>query len=174
MILCLSIHIHSTNDHKDKKEFLKTLWAKRGIYGQIIVHLYDTATDVGVLVEWYRLAYDTVDYESIDMVLMFWISLCLQLFYRVALSLIAAIATWNVNYKWEMAAFTDCCLGFWDLYIIKTVYRSLKCDEDEPNAKQKAIQLLEAILEALPQVCIQCKVSPPLAVLSPLSVLHRV
>eukprot|EP01084_Bolivina_argentea_P032369 59875_1 len=55
LLVVLALYIHVTEQHDNKKSFLKSLWCKRGIYGQIFVHLYDTATDLGVLIEWYLL-----------------------------------------------------------------------------------------------------------------------
>ena len=82
LVIILSIYIHTTENYDNKKAFLKAVWARKGIYGQILVHLYDTATDIGVLIQWGTLAYDENDYESIDMHVMFWTSIGFLIFYR--------------------------------------------------------------------------------------------
>ena len=152
LVLVLSIHIHKTEEYENKKDFIKAVWARRGIYGQILVHLYDTATDIGVLVEWGRLAYDNQDYESLDMHIMFWTSIGFLIFYRFLSSIFAIVAARN-TFSSASILFRDFCLGIWDFYIIKTVYESLKFRHQEPTPQQKAIQLLESIFESLPQVC---------------------
>ena len=47
------------------KSFLKELWSYRSIYGAVIVHFYDTATDIGILIYWYKLMIDEQD-ENIN------------------------------------------------------------------------------------------------------------
>ena len=160
LVIILSIYIHKNEQHKNKKEFLKAVWTRKGIYGQILVHLYDTATDIGVLIEWGTLAYDDNDYNSIDMYIMFWTSIGFLIFYRLV-SVIFSIVVEDDdnNYVWyepqfyaKVNVWKSMCLGFWDMYIIKTVYESLKYHHEEPTPQQKAIQLMESIFESLPQV----------------------
>ena len=153
----MSIYVHKTGDHDNKKDFLKAVWSRKGIYLQVLVHLYDTATDIGVLIEWYRLAYDDIDYESINMKIMFWTSVTFLYIYRLVLMKFGIEIT-----KSMMAHYLDdvpsrryylhACLGLWDMYIIKTVYDTLKNGYQEATAQQKVIQLLESIFESLPQV----------------------
>ena len=151
LVIMLSIHIHKTENYDSISKLLPAVWAKRAIYGQILVHLYDTATDIGVLVEWGILAYDDTDYYSIDMRTMFFASIGFLIFYRLISILLATIrSTQEAESSWEL--FGDCCLGLVDMYIIKTVYQSLKKGDNEVTPQQKLIQLLEAIFESLPQV----------------------
>ena len=94
-----------------------------------------------------------VDYESIDMVIMVFSSIGFLLFYRLILVFIAIR-------KDDEAGGGDCTpddlyLSILDMYIIKTIYLSLKHDVEEPTPQQKVIQLLESIFESLPQVCLR-------------------
>ena len=66
MLIIISIHLHKTEDYDSKHNFLEAVWSRKGIFGQVLVHLYDTATDIGVLIEWGRLAYDGTNYQFID------------------------------------------------------------------------------------------------------------
>ena len=54
----------------------------------MLVHFYDTATDLGVVYYWYTLMIDEqngIDYESIDAETFFWCGITFLLFYRVCL-----------------------------------------------------------------------------------------
>eukprot|EP01083_Nonionella_stella_P205875 749310_1 len=140
-------------DHHSKKSFLKALWKKKGIYGHVLVHLYDTATDVGVLVQWGIYANQEshgTNIETLDMNLLFWTSMGFVIFYRLTSSLIGC-------YSSESRC--GCCfnafLGLIDMYVLEVIYGALVDDAVEPTIKQKTIQLTEAILEALPQVVLQ-------------------
>eukprot|EP01083_Nonionella_stella_P072964 196973_1 len=148
--------IYKTEEIKEKKDFFTTLWRRRRIYGQVVVHLYDTATDIGVLIEWAILAYDTHDYESIDMRSLFYTSLGFMIAYRFICAFVGVMAQdydhtgFNKKSYW-----VDGFLGFLDIYIIKVVYITLREQRNEPKARQKMIQLLESIFESLPQVVLQ-------------------
>ena len=159
LVIIISIYVHKTENYDKKKDFIYAIWSRKSIYGQILVHLYDTATDVGVLVEWGRLAYDDTDYESIDMYIMFWTSIGFILCYRILSSMLAAVQSLvsdDFDDKSEsmqyLSCCSDCCLGIFDMYIIKTVWKSLKLGHEEPTPQQKASQLMESIFESLPQV----------------------
>ena len=147
--MVLSLHTCITEKHTSKKHFKSDMG--KGIYGQILVHLYDTATDIGVLIEWGILAYDDNNYKSIDMHVLFWTSIGFLITYRLVGSLFGAIAGSEEDY--DKNAFVDCCLGLCDFYILKTVYISLKQHDKEVSPRQKVTQLLESIFESLPQVC---------------------
>eukprot|EP01083_Nonionella_stella_P308707 1090432_1 len=56
LLIALTIFAHINEEHDSKRSFFKAIWNKRGIYGQVLVHLYDTATDIGVLIQWAILA----------------------------------------------------------------------------------------------------------------------
>lgn len=48
---------------------------KRGIYAPVLVHIYDTSTDIGVIILWAQYAYrekkGKIDIEHVDMMNMF-------------------------------------------------------------------------------------------------------
>eukprot|EP01084_Bolivina_argentea_P121821 215901_1 len=160
LLVVLAIHIHSIGDYDSKKDFLKIIWSKRAIYGQILVHVYDTATDFGVLIEWYLLANDGNNYNSIDMVALFWTAMGFLIMYRLLAAFIGCITGYNDyrNTDNKICIGCTCCggwLGLLDVYIIKVVYDALYGDADEPTPRQKMIQLSEAIFESLPQVVLQ-------------------
>ena len=70
------------------KAFIKDIWTQRKIYAPLIVHFYDTATDIGVIYYWYGLMVDekngVQDYDSLDMTIFFWCGISSLIFYRLA------------------------------------------------------------------------------------------
>eukprot|EP01083_Nonionella_stella_P210962 763255_1 len=78
LILCIKMYHNSmkANDKISIRKFAWSLWKQRGIYSPVIIHIYDTATDIGVLYEWYKLAQMEKNGErelkSLDMEQFFW------------------------------------------------------------------------------------------------------
>eukprot|EP01084_Bolivina_argentea_P224405 379472_1 len=166
LLFSLALYIHLTEEHEDKKSFFQSLWKRRGIFGQIIVHLYDTATDLGVLIEWYLLMKAEENgqtIEAIDMTALFWTTIAFLILYRVTSCCCGCvIGVYDHSDPDESETqvclwllFDGCCLGLLDLYIIKVVYNSIKNKAAEATARQKMFQLGEAISESLPQVVLQ-------------------
>eukprot|EP01083_Nonionella_stella_P084333 233425_1 len=162
LVLGLAIHLHIQGTHTSKKSFLSALWKKRGIYGQVFVHFYDTATDIGVMVEWYLLAEQERNaqtpednIESLDMNGLFWTTVAFLIAYRVISVCLGAVSTYQDDQSVVWIYVDGCFFGLLDLYIIKTVYQSIKDEHEEPSPRQKMIQLTESIFESLPQVVLQ-------------------
>eukprot|EP01083_Nonionella_stella_P008508 24563_1 len=156
IIIAICAHIHE--EHESKKSFMKSIWNRRGIYGQILVHLYDTATDIGVLIQWGILAQqeksgdETDNIISLDMNGLFWTSIAFLILYRVISIIIACISGVSSGY---VSCCFDVFLALIDMYVIKAVYQAIKGNAEEPTKRQKMIQLTEAIFESLPQVVLQ-------------------
>lgn len=132
------------------------LWTSRMIYTQIMVHIVDTASDAGVICQWYLLSrfqrQNGRKFEVIDMETLFITSLVFIILYRV-LSMLIAIRT-ACRYEKEplCTVIMDAVLGLLDLFVIKAVYRGIKEDDMEPTATQKVLQFAESLLESIPQV----------------------
>lgn len=155
LIIGLAVFVYK-KEGNGIKETLLTTWKQKGIYGQVLVHLYDTATDVGILVEWGILAYDGNNYQAIDMRVMFYTSLGFLMFYRL-ISVILVVRSWYVNDRIRKSMYkTFLCrqilIAISDMYIIRIVWRQIIRGYDEPGPRQKFVQLLEAVFESLPQV----------------------
>eukprot|EP01083_Nonionella_stella_P013246 37325_1 len=99
LLIIISILAHKNEYHATKKSLFKSIWNKRGIYGQILVHLYDTATDIGVLIQWGILAQQEKtggqNIKSLDMNSLFWTSIAFLIGYRVRSSLITPSVSSN-------------------------------------------------------------------------------
>ena len=46
---------HESNQSKTK--WLSRIWKKRTIYAPVLIHVYDTVTDIGVILIWADLAF---------------------------------------------------------------------------------------------------------------------
>ena len=74
LLLTLAFRIYYQTKKEEKSMSLSgyfwALWKDRAVYSPLIIHIYDTATDIGVLYEWYDLALyerDEENIQSIDM-----------------------------------------------------------------------------------------------------------
>eukprot|EP01084_Bolivina_argentea_P020696 38481_1 len=76
-ILAIVVYRQGGHTSVKSKTYFKDIWSQRKIYAPLIIHFYDTATDIGVLYNWYQLMYkeqNTPDfnYESVNMEIFFW------------------------------------------------------------------------------------------------------
>eukprot|EP01083_Nonionella_stella_P086916 241641_1 len=146
------------------KQLFKVVWTKRAIYAPLLVHLYDTSTDIGVIVEWWILAEEPNNdlNDAINMTIIIWLSIGFLIFYRLAAF---RMLVHTKNSGIEIAKDNDdedehnLCVVFllcvFDLYIIKTIYKSIKNKDTEAGPRQKLLQLLESMFESLPQMVLQ-------------------
>eukprot|EP01083_Nonionella_stella_P077017 210105_1 len=118
----LSFYVYKSGKHKFKsKSYIKDVWSQKSIFFPLIVQFYDTATDIGVLCNWYILMKQeedpNTDYESVDMKSFFWCGVASLILYRVV------VAMWMILYpdtrKWH-----DGLLALFDLYTFVVVYKS--------------------------------------------------
>eukprot|EP01083_Nonionella_stella_P115659 343150_1 len=159
LLVIIAIHTHIQGDHQNAKDFFKAIWNTKSIYGQLLIHLYDTATDFGVLVQWYSLAYNDINYESIDMLGLFWTAIGFLIAYRLLSTCLGWCLYVDDDSTIDNPSRATCilysCLGFWDMIIFQVIYASLKKQKKEPTQYQKLVQLFEAIFESMPQVILQ-------------------
>eukprot|EP01083_Nonionella_stella_P086917 241643_1 len=149
------------------KELLKVVWTKRGIYAPILVHLYDTSTDIGVIVEWWILAKNPNNEinDAINMTVIIWLSFGFLILYRLATIAMLIYARYSVEEVGisskakdddeDDSLWIDVLLSLFDVYIIKAIYKSIKNEDSEAGPRQKLLQLLESIAESLPQMVLQ-------------------
>lgn len=100
--LLLVISCVTYNSSESKKGWISRTWKKRGIYAPVLVHIYDTSTDIGVIVIWGQLAFQdgNDDVKHIDMMTMFILGCVFLVVYRI-LSAIGFLAVHDglmVNY----------------------------------------------------------------------------
>eukprot|EP01084_Bolivina_argentea_P109422 195591_1 len=156
MLILLALHAHRTGNYKDKKSFVKAVWLKKNIYAAILVHLYDTATDYGVIIEWWLLWQQErkgeIDYKTVDMEVFVFAAISFLILYRIITIFISIYINQDDHC---CIVWFDVFLSLIDMYIIRAVYNGIKGNAENPSPKQKIIQLAESVFESLPQVILQ-------------------
>eukprot|EP01084_Bolivina_argentea_P019311 35920_1 len=120
--LGLAFFVYKTGNHKLKsKSYFKDIWNQRKIFFPLIIHFYDTATDIGVIYNWAELAKDeeTINYESVDMITFFWCGITFLLVYRVGILCYVCYEWWGDEAEWYYVI-----LVILDVYIFVVVYES--------------------------------------------------
>eukprot|EP01084_Bolivina_argentea_P170634 295681_1 len=131
--------------------FWQSIWSKKKMYGPMIVHIFDTASDAGVLVEWYLLAKrerNDPDFNvpHLDMSIMFWCNLGSILLYRF----ISTVWIYRLT-----QSITQSILQLFDLLLFKAIYVCWKLKRKEPSNPQQYLQKLEGVFESTPQALLQ-------------------
>eukprot|EP01084_Bolivina_argentea_P193815 332489_1 len=154
MMGLLASWIWKKEKHKLDRTFLKTIWIQRRIYGQVIVHFYDTATDVSVLITWYSLYYDEkirgLNYERVNMAVFFWSGCSVLIFYR----LVTFVVIW---YKLNETAddvigmligvIIRIPLAILDLFILEGIHDSFKSSTQIREDNRKKAEKKRARIE---------------------------
>eukprot|EP01084_Bolivina_argentea_P003646 6859_1 len=83
-----------------------------------------------------------------------WSAISFLTLYRL-ITIVIAVYTDVENDESIHILISNIFLSIVDMYIIRTVYKSIKGNVDEPTPKQKMIQLAESAFESLPQVVLQ-------------------
>eukprot|EP01084_Bolivina_argentea_P299663 516548_1 len=134
MLFSLGLHVHKTGFHKSitSKSYIKDVWNQRKIYAPLLVHFYDTATDIGVVYFWYTLhkneqKYGDDFYQSVDMTVFFYCGITFLLLYRIltlCYVLLNGFDIWRIPNSNEAFSWCDPILVLLDLYIFKAIYAS--------------------------------------------------
>ena len=117
-----SKHNPNTNEKQGLKKFLSVVWSIRKIMFMASSHVFDTASDIALAVEWYIL-YQKQEFDetgtflneyNLDMRAMFFCCISIILYYRLS-------SSWEI-YKFTHS-FSDTFLQFlFDFYLIKLIY----------------------------------------------------
>eukprot|EP01084_Bolivina_argentea_P157718 274817_1 len=128
-------------------------WNMSAIYGSLIIHIWDMATDIAVMIKWYSdgsTASPTKWLSSngdIDLLALFILSILFVLLYRIIASLMIYSLTKSPLRVLSQLIF--------DLEIYRTIFISFKLKLSEPGYIQTWLQKLEATFESLPQAVLQ-------------------
>ena len=129
--------------------WLKTLWKKKSIYISIIPHLFDQATDLGVIYKYYEIWQRPEQFPkenaAIEIQYIFFASIFVIILHKV----ISCGAIYALTRKC-----TNVFLQFLDLMMVKAIYLNYKFATDEPGNAQRYLQILEATFESAPQILI--------------------
>eukprot|EP01083_Nonionella_stella_P318674 1165999_1 len=136
--------------------WMKLVWKMKSIYLSALVHIYDIATDVGIIVDWgtqmqrenYGEIHGDPEYNvrGLDMGGLFAGSLLAFFLYRF----ISAGFVYQFTGKFGRA-----CIQWLDLEIYRAIYITHKLERDEAGNLQRWLQKFEAIFESAPQSLLQ-------------------
>ena len=130
------------------RRWIKLVWKMKSMYLSGLVHIYDIATDVGVIIDWGQQAFaerrgGAHDVRGVNMMAFFVTSIVVFCLYR----LVSAVFVYEFSGK-----FTRCCMQcFGDLEIYRAIYVSHKLKKQEPGNLQRLLQKLEVLFESTPQ-----------------------
>ena len=97
------------------KQWFKTTWKMRSIYGTLFVHVFDVTTDLLVINEWYNIENRSEPIKHIDSRLMAWCSIGVLIFHRI-FSAICLFFITNKNIWRTLAQLFD-VLVFEEIYL---------------------------------------------------------
>ena len=127
LLLILGYYVKKKGEYETIKSraFIKDIWSQRKIYAPLIIHFYDTATDIGVILYWHGLMIDEtkkgIDYESVNMTVFFWCGISFLLVYRVFTFLFLLVDLTDCIHIGLYAHWYDLILVLLDIYIFKAV-----------------------------------------------------
>ena len=103
------------------KSFLRNIFSFRKLLMPSFTHIFDTATDVALVLEWYNLSQcqknDPTYLEGMNIKIYFYISLSIMIYYRIA----SSIVIYNFS---KMVS--DVFIQFvFDFYLFKIIYYNL-------------------------------------------------
>eukprot|EP01083_Nonionella_stella_P146274 459867_1 len=163
----LAFYVYKSGNHKLKsKSYIKDVWSQRKIFFPLIIHFYDTATDIGVIYNWSQLMKHeededlNINYESVDMSTFFWCGIAFLIVYRVIMLMMALYAWLDED---EDGEWYHVLLVIIDLYIFLMVYESFSeangvitknAERKQKNAERKKQKRHEAIDKQL-QVAVE-------------------
>eukprot|EP01083_Nonionella_stella_P066966 176780_1 len=130
------------------KDWLKSLWHKKKIYWAIIPHIFDQATDAGVIYEYHTAwtQYDESSTANENTVNPFWFFV-FGIAIIILQRLISTITIYAMTHNPRAAV-----LQFFDLLMVKAIWINYVFGLDEPCNPQRYIELLEACFESSPQI----------------------
>eukprot|EP01084_Bolivina_argentea_P154090 268642_1 len=152
--ITLEIESKTSETKKEKwytpiKEWLRLVLEKKKVYLALIPHLFDQATDFGVVYQYYILSQTednrVLDTGSANPLNFFYASLFVILLHRI----ISTVAIYNLTRKW-----TDILLQIFDFMMVKAIWVNYKLNKKNKANPQRFLEILEATFESGPQLLI--------------------
>eukprot|EP01084_Bolivina_argentea_P031597 58482_1 len=129
------------------KYWIQSLWVKKSVYISIIPHLFDQATDFGVIYTYYVILQNPDSYptenNNVNMEALFLSSVFIIVLHKI----ISCAAIFALTRKCG-----DLFLQLLDLMMVKAIYLNYKYNLNEPGNAQRFLQILEATFESAPQI----------------------
>eukprot|EP01084_Bolivina_argentea_P098361 176769_1 len=139
----------TSTKHRGCKHYVrmwfKLTWQKKKIYISLAPHLFDQATDIGLILQYYSYMTNPTDniHKSVDVIYWFVLSIAILLIHR----LVSCFGVYLMTHNWF-----NVFLQSLDLLLIRSVWTSYKLGTDKPSTTQRYLCILEAIFEAMPQL----------------------
>ena len=133
----LEEQVSVVNETKLITTWMKLLWQKRNIYLQLIPHFLDQATDIGVIIEYYRL-YNEGDDIGINTWYLLSISIAIIIIHKFISSLAIYRLTRTLRYI---------IYQLFDLSLIPCIWTNYEIDTNEQTNAQRYLQVLEATFQ---------------------------
>ena len=130
---------------KRLKLFFKDAKRKKKCYFEFVPHLIDIATDGAVIIEFYQIA-AADNCVELDMWGIFYLSLCVALFYHLVSSILIYYYTKSL---------TQFILQLFDLELVRALIVNYRTGSEKPCRPQLWISNLEAVFESTPSSIIQ-------------------
>eukprot|EP01083_Nonionella_stella_P108948 317209_1 len=133
--------------------WFKLVYRMKSIYFSALVHIYDIATDVGIIVDWgaqmikeNRGDHPSDDVRDVNMTGLFTTAVVAFFLYRFV----------SAGFVYEFTGkFGRACVQWLDLEIYHAIYITHKLGRDEAGNLQRWLQKFEAIFESAPQALLQ-------------------
>eukprot|EP01084_Bolivina_argentea_P129564 228810_1 len=126
------------------KHWFMLVKEKNSVYLSALPHIFDQATDYGVLVEYYELWQNEGEhYGALNTKYLFLASVFVIIFHR----LISAGAFYALTRRCG-----DVVLQLFDILIFRTIFINYQLGRKEPCNPQRYLQILEATFESAPQL----------------------
>eukprot|EP01084_Bolivina_argentea_P154087 268636_1 len=131
------------------KEWFSLIREKKKIYLSLVPHIFDQATDIGVIYQYYALwkdtEKDTKEINAVNPKNFFYASIFVIILHRI----ISSIAIYNLTRKWK-----DFILQTFDLMLVKAIWVNYKLRKHDKANPQRFLEILEATFESGPQLLI--------------------
>eukprot|EP01084_Bolivina_argentea_P001753 3241_1 len=132
------------------KQWFSLVKEKRKVYLSLVPHIFDQATDYGVIFTYYSLWKD-IEKSGDDEIgdanpkIFFYASIFVIILHRI----LSVIAIYKLTRNWK-----DVLMQCFDILIAKAIWVNYKLNKREPSNPQRYLQLLEASFESAPQILI--------------------
>eukprot|EP01083_Nonionella_stella_P044193 119081_1 len=147
MILTFDKKYHNSTQ-SSWKTVLKSMWKEKSMFTPLVTHLADTASDIGLTVEFYFAAQrqkSGLESSDIQYETLFYLSITIMCFYRLVTSIVMYYFNRSVS---------DALLQLMDVFLFKALVKSWNLGLVETGLMQRQIQFLEALFESFPQALI--------------------
>ena len=157
VVLLIVVGLMTCGSSKSLGDCVVTSWKRRSIYSPTIVHFYDTATDIGVMILWGDLAFKQqrgeIEIPHVNMMVFFILGIVFIALYRIGGVVASQCYEKQATPKERLTGF----LALFDLAIFWGVFEAHNEDETEIESGSPLwiMQIGETIAESVPEAMLQ-------------------